>query len=326
MSKYTTEVRFICETYAGLKNSVGYDKVDEVIENSRSQIFGNYPIFDENYRATLESKILRHYYTREICEETVGLWKLRLNNRMNEIMPYFNKLYNSELIEFNPLYDVDLTRDYRKANEGNTDSTNKQTGTVSTENESSNTRNTTEEGEINRTETDTETGALDRTENMTENTELDTTNTRTSESEAWNMFQDTPQGGLNGVENLSYLTNATKATSENSESGTSNQTGENTRENVVDEDTSRTTSIVGKDTSENSVAETGSQTFEGNQSSVTNGEFKSEINGLEDYIEHVKGTNGGMSYSKRIKEFRDTFLNIDMMIIDNLRNLFFYLW
>ena len=31
MSKYTTEVRFICETAAGYTESQGYDKVEEVI-------------------------------------------------------------------------------------------------------------------------------------------------------------------------------------------------------------------------------------------------------------------------------------------------------
>ena len=62
MSKYTTEVRFICETYAGLTESTGYSNVEQVIENSRSQIFDfSYPIFDEAYKTTLESKILLHY-------------------------------------------------------------------------------------------------------------------------------------------------------------------------------------------------------------------------------------------------------------------------
>ena len=88
MSKYTTEVRYICEMYAGLEESVGFADVGKVITDSRDKIFDfQYPIFDENYRAALESKILLHYYTQEIGLETVGLWKLKLQAKMNEIMP-----------------------------------------------------------------------------------------------------------------------------------------------------------------------------------------------------------------------------------------------
>lgn len=238
MSKYTTEVRYICEQYAGFLNSTEYPDVETVISASKDAIFGDFPIFDENYRSVLEQKILRHYFTREIGFETVALWKLKLNTKMNEIMPYYNQLYKSQLIEFNPLYDVDLTRDHRRTNEGTTK------GTYSSENSG--------EGKNH------------------------------EETEAWNKFNDTPQGGITGLENDTYITTATKNTNE------SDSDYEN--------------------------------------SSASSGSNESEINGLEDYIEHVKGTNGGMSYSKRLMEFRQTFLNIDMDIIKDLSNLFFYLW
>ena len=39
MSKYTTEVRFICETAIGLKESVGYANVNDVLEQCWSKIF-----------------------------------------------------------------------------------------------------------------------------------------------------------------------------------------------------------------------------------------------------------------------------------------------
>lgn len=110
MSKYTTEVRFLCESLTGHTESVGFNDTDTVITQAAPLIFNfQYPIFDENYRIPLEVKILRHYYTREISEETYGLWKLRLEDRLNVIMPYYNQLYASTLLRFNPLYDVDLT-------------------------------------------------------------------------------------------------------------------------------------------------------------------------------------------------------------------------
>lgn len=111
MSNYTTQVRFICETYANLNESSNSGDVDSVIELSMDKVFDfEYPIFDESYRRVLQKKILKHYYTREICAETVGLWKLWLNTRLNEIMPYYNKLYETEQLKFNPLHDVDITR------------------------------------------------------------------------------------------------------------------------------------------------------------------------------------------------------------------------
>ena len=120
MSKYTTELRFICETYAGKTESSGYNSIAEIIEKARPKVFDfSFPMFDESYRPVLETKILKRYYTREISEETVGLWKLRLDTKLNEIMPYFNKLYKSELIQFNPLYMTDLhtVRDIDRKNQ-----------------------------------------------------------------------------------------------------------------------------------------------------------------------------------------------------------------
>lgn len=109
MSKYTTEVRYICETAYGLKESEGYESVDVILNTVWRDIFDfDFPIFDEAYRKPLCIKILRHFYTREIGDETVGLWKLRLDSRMNTIMPYYNELYKAWAIEFNPLWDTDL--------------------------------------------------------------------------------------------------------------------------------------------------------------------------------------------------------------------------
>lgn len=110
MSKYTTEVRYICESYAGLKESVGFNEVENVITQALPKIFDfDFPIFDENYREVLERKIVRHFYTREIGFETVGLWKLKLNTKLNEIMPLYNQRYKSTLLEYNPLYSVNKT-------------------------------------------------------------------------------------------------------------------------------------------------------------------------------------------------------------------------
>ena len=123
MSKYTTEVRFICESLYGLKEHVGQSKVSEILTDVAPKIFDfDFPIFDENYRTALEIKILRHFYTREIGLETYGLWKLKLEDKMNEIMPYLNRYYQMYVADFNPLYNVNYTKhnkaDNKRTNTG----------------------------------------------------------------------------------------------------------------------------------------------------------------------------------------------------------------
>ena len=39
MSKYTIEVRYICEHFSGLSESVGYDDVEQVIKNCLPKVF-----------------------------------------------------------------------------------------------------------------------------------------------------------------------------------------------------------------------------------------------------------------------------------------------
>lgn len=227
LSKYTTEVRFICEHYAGLEDSAGYGNIDKIIEMARPKIFDFvYPIFKNSYKKTLETKILKHFYTREIGFETVALWKLKLNAMMNEIMPYYNQLYNSELLEFDPFNDF-----------------NKKT---------------------------THTGSDSGTSAMDSTTTVDTDN------EDWSLFSDTPQGGITGVDNETYLTNATK---------------------VTNDDLTKTTTDMDESHS--------------NQNQWT---------------EIASGKQGTTSYSVLLEDFRKTFLNIDMMIINELEPLFMLIY
>lgn len=109
MSRYTTEVRYICESLAGLDKSVGYSNVNEVIEKSRNRIFPPFEIFDESYRPVLETKILKHFYTREIGAETFGLWRLRLDAKLSVIMPYYNKLYKAINLDIPVIDNVNMS-------------------------------------------------------------------------------------------------------------------------------------------------------------------------------------------------------------------------
>lgn len=253
MSKYTTEVRFICENSAGLSESEGADNVDSILDRCWNKVFNfDFPIFDENYRQVLCRKILKHYYTREIAHETVGRWKLALNAKLNEIMPYYNQLYKSELLEFNPFYDVDLTR----SREGS--------------------------GTSNRTSNNTETNS-GTSKNVSSGSGTSNTNTL-------NRFSDTPQNSMDtqGIADSVPLTTVTKVNEDNTTTNTSTDT--------LTRDDSKT------------------------------GNGTENINSTDKYIETVKGKQGTENYSSLLKKFRETFLNIDMMIIEDCSDCFFTLW
>lgn len=80
----------------------------EIVQNQIDLGLRKYPIFDETYRRPLNKKFLHVFWTREINFETVNLFKFKLNTAFELVMPYYNQLYKSTLLEFNPLYNKDI--------------------------------------------------------------------------------------------------------------------------------------------------------------------------------------------------------------------------
>lgn len=78
--------------------------VRHLIRNKFDFGLKNYPIFDENYRNTLNQNILNYYFLYEIGLETAELFKHQLNNKMQLIMPYYNNLYNAQKIALKNLF------------------------------------------------------------------------------------------------------------------------------------------------------------------------------------------------------------------------------
>ena len=327
MSKYTTEVRFICEEAAGLTSSVGYLGVNDVINTALPKVFNfDFPIFDETYRPILEKKILKHYYTREIGLETVGLWKLFLDTKLNEIMPYYNQLYKSELISFNPMYDVDLTRDHQLKRLEDI----KETGTQ----ESDTNRNGTLDTTTNKTGTTHDTSLT--TDHGTANQDIsnqktvhgtngDTTDVTTTVSHV-DKFSDTPQGALDGLKNDTYMSEARIVDDTNTSkpivSGNDDINENNTGNTTTETDATSDTTSDGRTTQNETVNTTNTD----KENRVATQNTNKNLNSIDDYIEHVTGKTSGVSYSKLLNEFRETFLNIDMLIINDLSDLFMNLW
>lgn len=199
MSKYTTTIKTLIDNHfdLGLKS---------------------YPIFDENYRDTLNDKIIKHYYFNEIGQETAGLFKFMINQKMEEIMPYYNTMYDlqKQMLE-NPTKNVDL----------------KETFTRDTSSEASSTSSSLNNGK--------------------------------------SLFQDTPQGKIfqTDIDNQNYATNVTM--NKNNISDNSSTTG----------------------------------------------------TGLENYIKNIVGNNGNLYDFEIVNKIKTEFLNIDLLIINELSDLFF---
>ena len=277
MSKYTTELRYL-------------------IENNFDIGLKDYPIFDENYRESLNQKIINHYYFREIGMETAELFKRYLNNTMNEIMPYYNQLFKSELLEFNPFYNVDKTVTSDKNNNSVSDFvgniSGKNTQTADTEN------------------TQTNNGKQQTTTAATSTGESVGNSTTTNKNK--NVSSDTPQGflSINSIENETY---ASAAEMGNAESiNNSKATSNNAENGITDQTTADETKATGNSKS--------------NATTETDTANKTTSNDFENYISHVIGKSEGETYSEMLMKFRETFLNIDMMIIDELKTCFMMIY
>lgn len=197
----------------------------------------NYPIFNEEYRAILEDKITRHFYFREIGFETIGRFLFELETKLNEIMPYYNKLYESTLLEFNPLINYQVKETYNKTNNGNIE------GVSSNTSDSSSTSSSSQSG-VNK-----------------------------------NLFSDTPQGRVN-FEGSSHVTSISQ--DENSSSSSNN-------ENLK------------------------------NNTSISQSQNNTD---REEFTRVMEGNIGVQTFSQLLNDYRKTFVNVDMMVIDELNELF----
>ena len=185
-------------------------------------------------------------------------------------MPYYNKLYESELLEFNPLYNVDIKRSHKGSKAGSKEDT----------------------GQMS------ENGSVKGTHNSKVNGVATSLEKGTTTGDHLDTYADTPQGAVTNLESNEYLTNARKVIDGGSNETTGNKTTESTALNTTDNTT---------------------------QTSSTS-KLVSAVTDTEEYLEQVSGKQGGESYAKMLKEYRSTFVNIDMLVIDELGCLFMNLW
>lgn len=179
--------------------------IKSLIDNNFDFQMTSYPIFDENYRKTLNHNILYHYYENEIGFETAPLFRFYLNQKLNEIMPYYNELYKvqKKLIDDNLLLNnVNITENLQGSN-----TTQSSSQSNSTNNGTSNNKNLfqdTPQGEISNTDIDNQKWATNLTldKNTTNNTINDNSS---SNGSGTNEYIKTIIGNNGGKFNIDIL-------------------------------------------------------------------------------------------------------------------------
>ena len=152
MAKYTTTIR-------------------NLMDNNFDFGLKDYPIFDEEYRELLNNKILMHYYMDEIGFETAGLFKVYLNNKMNEIMPYYNELYKKQkdlLLNFDKT--TNLTETFTRDNTTDTNTKSNSTSSNTASGTSKNVYQDTPMGSITEQDIDNYDHASSQEFNKNQNT------------------------------------------------------------------------------------------------------------------------------------------------------------
>lgn len=321
MAKYTIELR-------------------SLINRNYHFALDDYPIFDECHRKELNQKILEHYYFREIGAETPDRFNFYLRRKMNEIMPYYNQLYISEMIKFDPMAS-DYFSEQKEHKRAFDEQEGKQSsGVIDVNNKSVYSKN--EDAVGNQVVTDNLKEVVNGVGSKKATTDRDihaTKDTNYNEHEnttrnVTSVFCDDPQTQLGNTigegENITNAKYATTETFENSK-GTRDTTGnKNTVEDTADDTVYNENTTDDNVTTRNETANTDTKT-NNKADGETALKAQSRNNSLELGNKQQKESNKENAETKGrrmfspadlLMKYRKTFLNIDMMIVEELSSLF----
>jgi hypothetical protein len=84
-------------------------ELGRLLDKTNFKLFDfNYQFDDQNFKSQLEQSIIDFYYDYEIGFETPDMFKRKFKARFLRNIDYFNKLYNTTLLEYNPLSNYSL--------------------------------------------------------------------------------------------------------------------------------------------------------------------------------------------------------------------------
>ena len=311
MSKYTTQLRWIVEQEQGKVPASSNHRYTQATWKKLG--LNDYELFEPAYRETLNAKIIDHFYFREIGFETAAQFAWYIRRTMQEIMPYYNKLYEIQAMMTEPLRDWYRhgVRDDTNVIDGKTHETEAWDGTDATSYGG--------EDESTKTKTGTITEVFDGCEshNGTDTTIVDDDAT----SHNRNVFQDTPMSLLDNstsptIEGMDYATNVTY----DDGTTTDDSTTTFTHGHGIDRDDTTTTTFNTTDTDTMEYGKTVDVDY--GKSIDRDGTSKKSDVGNSVWDEYGLNT----SQAKLLMEWKKAWVNIDLEIIGRLETCFMGLW
>lgn len=303
MADYTVELYTVVNNLALNQ----YDKsIYERIELALPLIFDfEYPIWTPEYKRTLERKIISRYLNKEIAYAPLELWKFKLYERLNSIMPKYNQLYQSTIKEY------DFTKSHTEiiTESRNTTDTNDITGTDTLNGTLGTIGNDIGNSTISTTDNDT----LNSTVDFTGSNTLLNDSTSTITKSGTIVGSDVPQARMGSLDYANTL-NETTGTDTDVIDGESHTT-------AVDKTINVTTNGKILNTTNDTVNDSTVNTV--NHS--TNGKVLNATNvGVETFNHTTSGNN--IPIADLILKYRDTIINIDNMIVEDLYDLFMLIY
>lgn len=301
--------------------------IHELIEAGWNFDLNEYPIFNSAYRTRLNAKILGHYRFREIGFETPQLFTHYLNLRMNEIMPFYNQLYETLEYDFDPLtnyrlkeiIDNDETILFGTDTYNSTDSA----GTASSNGDNKQIIDTRNDVDMRH----------EQTGNVTHEKDTDV-NTSWHESGGedkghslnyQNRKSDTPQGMLTKgfMSDDTWISEANEHKESGTNGGTYGKDGSNlTQTNGRDADVYDTTNTDNGFTTNTGTVD---NDYNDKSDTVADATSRSDTDSKTDtFGQKIRDASGymGITPMELIAKMRDNILNVDMMVIDALADLF----
>lgn len=310
MATYTIRLNELVNYFEGESNKTYSEKISDAAQkiiNFTYPVYGgNDPQEQASIRANLNTTIVRQFLMREIGYETLELWRIMLETRLNLIMPKYQELYKTTL------FSIDLENPYHLV------TTHNQTGqdnrTISkTGNENQNMQGTTKE-DVSSADT-----AKDVIADSTATSDKGTTTTTGSENQSGTRNTDTYHSDFPQVAiSQDYASTEDKTTETTSSNGSSNQsvTANNTGTTTYTRDGDKTASYTGTTTGSDSRTQTRGY-----------GEKIGDLNdNIMHYINDVKGRQNNMDILLAVEKWRDLIVNINQLIVNELNDLFMLIY
>lgn len=282
------------------------------IELGRRKLFDfEYPIFDELYRPIFETHFIRKFYMREIGFETFGLFKFQLETWLIINMSYFNKLFESELLQYDPLTNSSMDVSSKKKTDKTKNDIRETFDLKSINGQTTGTANRTGTTENTQTSSITGVSSGSNTKHEEGSSTDDDFNRQLESNNPDSRLTITTNDGQGVIEYASSIKENNTNNAKNTQVDGTNTSEESTQVDSNASTTGGSTDLLIDNTS---------STITQNDKKDDN--LSSVANDLENYVQNRVGKIGVQSYAKLVQEYRSSLLRVENMIFNEMNELF----